>query len=186
MNDLYSALGVSKTASADEIKKAYRKLALQYHPDKNPGDKACEDKFKEISAAYAVLGDEEKKRQYDMYGSADAYAQSQRSTYNQGYGQNPFGDDFWEWYSQSTRANMNSSNGYRRTYTYQRKTEPLTRTEHLFALVRYGLTLLAGLTFFKFSILLFPIGPILCIAAIVNGASGVLRSLSGLIGGTKS
>ncbi len=185
MNDLYSALGVSKTATADEIKKAYRKLALQHHPDKNPGDKVSEDKFKEISAAYAVLGDEEKKRQYDMYGSADAYAQSQRSSYNQGYGQSPFGDDFWQWYSQATQSDMNNSNGYRRTYTYQRRTEPLTRTDYFFALIRYGITLLAGLFFFRFSLLLFPIGPILCIAAVVNGASGVLKSIGGLIGGTK-
>ncbi len=183
MNDLYSALGVSKTAGTDEIKKAYRKLALKYHPDKNPGDKVSEDKFKEISAAYAVLGDEEKKRQYDTFGSADAYAQSQRQSYNQGYGQNPFaGDDFWEWYSQTAKQNGES----RRTYTYQqRNTEPLTRTEHFFGLIRYGLTLLAGLAFFRFSLILFPIGPIFCIAAIVNGASGALRSLSGLISGSK-
>ncbi len=185
MNDLYSALGVSKTASADEIKKAYRDAAFKYHPDRNPGDKTSEDKFKEISAAYDVLGDETKRQQYDMYGSADAYAQSQRQSYNQGYGQNPFGDDFWQWYTQASRPDMNTGN-YRRTYTYQRRQEPLTRTEHFFALIRYGLTLLAGLAFFKFSIILFPIGPILCIAAIVNGASGVLRSISGLIGGSKS
>ncbi len=184
MNDLYSALGVAKSASADEIKKAYRKLALQYHPDKNPGNKEYEDKFKEISAAYAVLGDETKRSQYDMYGSADAYAQSQRSTYNQGYGQNPFGDDFWEWYSQATRPDVNG--GYRRTYTYQqRKQEPLTRTEHFFGLIRYGITFLAGISFLRISLLLFPIGPILCLAAIVNGFIGALRSIAGLIGGSK-
>ncbi len=184
MNDLYSALGVSKTATADEIKKAYRKLALQYHPDKNPGNKEYEDKFKEISAAYSVLGDEAKRNQYDMYGSADAYAQSQRSSYNQGYGQNPFGDDFWEWYSQATRPDVNG--GYRRTYTYrQTKQEPMTKTDYFFALIRYGVTLLAGLGLFWYSFILIPIGPILCIAAIINGATGVLRSLSGLLGGSK-
>ncbi len=183
MNDLYSALGVAKTASADEIKKAYRKLALKYHPDKNPGDKVSEDKFKEISAAYAVLGDETKKSQYDMYGSADAYAQSQRQSYGQGYGQNPFGgDDFWEWYSQATQQSA-----YRRTYTYrQRNTEPLTRSDYFFALIRYGLTLLAGLGLFWPTFILFPIGPILCIAAIVNGASGILRSLKGLLSSSNS
>ena len=58
MKDLYDALNVSKNASADEIKKAYRDAALKYHPDRNPGNKASEDKFKEISAAYAILGDE--------------------------------------------------------------------------------------------------------------------------------
>lgn len=68
--EYYQILGVAKTATADEIKKAYRKLALKYHPDKNPGDKQAEDKFKEISEAYAVLSDPEKRQQYDTFGSA--------------------------------------------------------------------------------------------------------------------
>ncbi|MCF8054312.1 MAG: DnaJ domain-containing protein [Deltaproteobacteria bacterium] len=69
--DYYSVLGVSKSSTAEEIKKAYRKLALKYHPDKNPNDKATEDKFKQISEAYAVLSDADKKKQYDTYGSED-------------------------------------------------------------------------------------------------------------------
>ena len=69
--DYYKSLGVDKKASAIEIKKAYRKLALKYHPDKTKGDKALESKFKKISEAYAVLSDSEKKNQYDTYGSAD-------------------------------------------------------------------------------------------------------------------
>ena len=68
--DYYKTLGVNKDSSVDEIKKAYRKLALKYHPDKNNGDKKAEAKFKEISEAYAVLSDSEKKQQYDTYGSA--------------------------------------------------------------------------------------------------------------------
>lgn len=69
--DYYKVLGVDKSASSSEIKKAYRKLALKYHPDKTQGDKALEAKFKEISEAYAVLSDPEKKQQYDTYGSTD-------------------------------------------------------------------------------------------------------------------
>jgi molecular chaperone DnaJ len=68
---LYDTLGVSKTASQDEIKKAYRKLARQYHPDKNPGDASAEERFKEIQTAYDVLADEDKRKAYDRYGSAN-------------------------------------------------------------------------------------------------------------------
>jgi molecular chaperone DnaJ len=65
---LYDTLGVKKGASADEIKKAYRKLAAQYHPDKNPGDSSAEEKFKEVQNAYDVLSDGEKRKQYDRFG----------------------------------------------------------------------------------------------------------------------
>lgn len=66
--DYYEILGVSRDATADEIKKVYRKLALQYHPDRNPGDKHAEEKFKEAAEAYAVLSDGEKRAQYDQFG----------------------------------------------------------------------------------------------------------------------
>jgi len=68
--DYYQMLGVAKTASDEEIKKSYRKLAMKYHPDKTKGDKAAEEKFKQISEAYAVLSDKEKRQQYDTFGSA--------------------------------------------------------------------------------------------------------------------
>jgi molecular chaperone DnaJ len=66
--DYYELLGVDKNANADDLKKAYRKLAIKYHPDKNPGDKEAEDKFKEIAEAYSVLSDPDKKARYDRFG----------------------------------------------------------------------------------------------------------------------
>lgn len=80
--DYYKILGVNRNASQDEIKKAYRKLALQYHPDRNPNDKSAEDKFKEANEAYQVLGDAEKRAHYDRLGSA--YSQWQRQGGPQG------------------------------------------------------------------------------------------------------
>lgn len=66
--DYYEVLGVAKNASAEEIKKAYRKLAIKYHPDKNPGNKEAEEKFKEAAEAYDVLSNDEKRQRYDQFG----------------------------------------------------------------------------------------------------------------------
>ena len=68
--DYYEVLGVSKSATDEEIKKAYRKLAIKYHPDKNPGDKEAEEKFKEAAEAYDVLSKPDKRARYDQYGHA--------------------------------------------------------------------------------------------------------------------
>ncbi|WP_437701808.1 DnaJ domain-containing protein, partial [Achromobacter xylosoxidans] len=68
--DYYDVLGVAKNASDDELKKAYRKLAMKYHPDRNPDSKEAEEKFKEAKEAYEVLGDEQKRAAYDRYGHA--------------------------------------------------------------------------------------------------------------------
>ena len=68
-DDYYKTLGVEKNADPEAIKKAYRKLALKYHPDRNPGNHEAEEKFKKISEAYAVLSDPEKRKQYESFGS---------------------------------------------------------------------------------------------------------------------
>src|SRR5437868_2287834 len=68
--DYYEVLGIERSVSEEEIKKAYRKLAVKYHPDKNPGDKAAEEKFKELGEAYEVLNDSQKRQLYDQYGHA--------------------------------------------------------------------------------------------------------------------
>ena len=80
--DYYDILGLSKSASDTEIKSSYRKSAMKYHPDRNPGDKKAEEKFKEISEAYEVLKDPQKKAAYDQYGHA---------AFSQGTGGNPGG-----------------------------------------------------------------------------------------------
>ncbi len=81
--DFYEILGVAKSSSQDEIKKAYRKVAMQYHPDRNPGDKAAEEKFKEAAEAYEVLSDADKRAQYDRFGH-QAFSQGGRSSSHPG------------------------------------------------------------------------------------------------------
>lgn len=91
--DYYDILGVARTASADELKKAYRKLAMQHHPDRNPGDKKAEEKFKEISHAYDVLSDEQKRAAYDRYGH-DAFNNGMGGAGGAGAGGFDFGGNF--------------------------------------------------------------------------------------------
>ena len=109
MRDFYDVLGVSKSASNDEIKKAYRKLALKYHPDKNPGNSEAEKNFKEAAEAYSILSDSQKKSQYDQFGHAGVGMGSQGGGFGGGvhmdmedifsqfgdiFGGSPFGDIF--------------------------------------------------------------------------------------------
>ena len=96
--DYYEILGVSKTASADEIKSAYRKLAMQHHPDRNQGSKQAEEKFKEVSAAFEILGDPQKRAQYDQFGhSAFQYA----GAGGQGYGDVHHAEDVFRSFMES-------------------------------------------------------------------------------------
>jgi molecular chaperone DnaJ len=89
---LYDVLGVAKNASQDEIKKAHRKLARQYHPDRNPGDASAEERFKEVQAAYDLLSDPEKRKQYDAFGSRDGRGAGPGGGFNFDFGNFDFGD----------------------------------------------------------------------------------------------
>lgn len=113
MKDFYQILGVDRNASEDEIKKAYRKLAVKYHPDKNQGNKEAEEKFKEIAEAYDTLGDAEKKRNYDTFGTSNPNSGG-FNPFGQGHGFSmddifsQFGDIFGGGGRQKTRTKVGS------------------------------------------------------------------------------
>jgi molecular chaperone DnaJ len=94
--DYYEILGVAKTSSADEIKKAYRKVAMQYHPDRNPGDKTAEEKFKEAAEAYEILSDADRRAQYDRFGHAGVSGNGRGAGPNMEDIFSQFGDIFGE------------------------------------------------------------------------------------------
>ncbi len=102
--DFYNVLGVSKTASDKEIKKAYKKLAMQYHPDKNPDDAAAEAKFKEIKEAYEVLTNKEKRQQYDQFGHAAFDKSGFGGQGHQGQGFGGFEDIFGGAFNQQSQG----------------------------------------------------------------------------------
>ena len=102
--DFYETLGASRDASPDDLKKAFRKLAMQYHPDKNPGDDEAEQKFKEINQAYEVLRDDQKRAAYDRYGH-DAFENAAAGGGGQGgfgFGGGGFADIFDEMFGEFT------------------------------------------------------------------------------------
>ena len=114
--DYYEVLGVQKSASADEIKKAYRKAAMKYHPDRNPGDKEAEAKFKEVGEAYEVLSDDSKRQRYDQFGFAGVdpnYGGGGNGPYGAGFngfgGFGDFGDIFGEFFGGGSRSSRASA-----------------------------------------------------------------------------
>lgn len=188
MEDYYALLGLSKSASQDEIKKAYRNLVFKYHPDRNPGDKAAEEKFKKINEAYSVLSDPNKKAQYDAGGfnPFEGAASQGQNSYQQNYGYgswgnyNPFGSDSNEGYD-PFREWANYANSSSRYYSYKPgREEPRSRSEAFSQLALKILQIFVGLWTIRWSWVIFPIGPILSIAAIVNGFSGAVAAAKAL------
>ena len=161
MDDLYKTLGVTKDASDEDIKKAYRKLAFKFHPDTNPGDKAAEEHFKQINAAYSVLGDKDKRRQYDM-GAADPFHQQEPfyQSYRQSYGgfQNAdYGDPFSAFYNNYANSSENYGN-YRYSYTYSTGNDKRGKKSYSLSQMLLGIlqTIFCGLgllTFGRFSLI---------------------------------
>ncbi len=191
MSNYYDILGVPKNATADEIKKAYRTLAFKYHPDRNQGNAAAEEKFKQISAAYDVLGDEAKRRQYDMgsysesaYSNTGSQSQQQYQRQYQYTYSNPFGDEnFWEWFNNAQfRSRNQQAQNTQQQYSHYNYTqeENQNRGSYFSTFILKVLQTLVGFTFFRFSWFIIPFGPIICIGVIVNGISGVIKSLKGL------
>ena len=185
MDNYYDILGVSKNATADEIKRAYRTLAFKYHPDRNQGNAAAEEKFKKISAAYDVLGDDAKRRNYDLGGySSDNYAynssSANQSQYHRQYQytySNPFGEDnFWEWFNGAQRRAEHSQPQYETDYEQDK-----TRSQHFATFVLKVLQVFAGFVFFRFSWIIIPFGPILCVGVIAGGITGAFRALKGML-----
>lgn len=185
MTDYYKVLGVEKTATADEIKKAYRTLAFKYHPDRNPGDKQAEEKFKEISTAYDVLGDEAKRRNYDLGGysfndSANYQQQSQRQ-YQYTY-ENPFGnEEFWQWFGGAQQQNRQTQNQNEdRNFYYDNQNRyKRTRNDYWGLLFSKALQTFAALFMFRISYFI-PFGFLICLGVLVNGVRGIGEAIRGL------
>ncbi len=208
MSDYYKDLGVEKTATEDEIKKAYRSMAFKYHPDRNPGDKAAEEKFKAINAAYEVLSDPAKRRNYDLTGQADTYTQSGANgsygpfgygSYGRGsYGSygNPFENEetFWEWFtgqsmgeSSGSSSSSEDNNGHQRRYYrywgFNNSDEDYsqeTKKDYISKFFVKLLQTIVGIVFFRYSFFIIPFGFIICVAVIGNGIKGMISSLNGI------
>ena len=138
--DYYDLLGVDRGVSEDEIKKAYRKLALKYHPDRNPGDKQAEDKFKEVSEAYQVLSDSQKRAQYDQFGHAafgDGGPFGGGFDFTAGF-EDVFGDIFGEFFGGTSRRRSRARGEdlrYNLTLTFE---EAVSGTEKKIKIPRQG------------------------------------------------
>lgn len=189
MEDLYATLGISKNASADEIKKAYRTLAFKYHPDRNSGNKVAEEKFKAISAAYDVLGDETKRRQYD----AESFSSFENNydyarNYGNGYDDSESawrettGEDFfWQWFTTGNPHAKYYSNGYRNGNSYRRNRNE-KQTKQMLAAEFFSKLAQTGIGFFLMAFFgWFPILNFVSFFVMISGAVGAVKALAALM-----
>ena len=194
MDDLYRVLGVSRTASEDDIKKAYRTQAFKYHPDRNQGDKAAEEKFKQINAAYEVLGDKTKRMQYDRYGTS-SYADAQTTYGNtnayggfsgqQGWRSDAQQEDaFYQWFNSAFQeAHRQSEQRYSQQWQdfYHRQDDrPAGLGQSLSSLIQHLLIFILGVVLLHYLFWFIPFGPIVGFAALIKGAKGTVRAFKGL------
>jgi curved DNA-binding protein len=128
--DYYKILGVEKKASEEEIKKAYRKLAMKYHPDRNKGDKKAEEKFKELSEAYAVLSDKEKRKQYDTVGSTGFHQRYSQEDIFQGFDFSNLFKEFGFGGGETLFGQRSGPTGNFRTYTFNRGGQAFDYGDH--------------------------------------------------------
>ena len=189
MSDYYEVLGVARNATQDEIKKAYRTLAFKYHPDRNPGDAAAEERFKEITAAYDVLGDESKRRNYDLGGYSTQSGQYQNAQHQYQYTySNPFGanEDYWQWFTGGNQNSNSNSNNYNQNYNNQyyygnqERQETNTRKSYWTMLLVKILQTLASLFMFRIAWFI-PFGFIICIGVFIGGITGIFSAIHGIL-----
>lgn len=195
MEDLYNVLGVDKTASQDEIKKAYRNLAFKYHPDRNQGSQEAEEKLKEINAAYSVLGDPDQRRNYDSgrtstYSSYSGTGQQRHSGYNYGPGYDPFGG-FYGYESSDSANQQEYEDIFRQFYRNASSKEYKTYQQYenqdvgfgvgLGKLVSGAVAAIMGFCSLAITIWFIPIGPMLSFLAVAMGITNAVKGLSTMI-----
>lgn len=173
MSDYYESLGVSRDASPEQIKKAFREKAFESHPDRNSGNPAAEEKFKKINEAYSTLGDAEKKARYDAGGYAtDDYRRPA------GSGENPYGQYTWTYYGPFGQGGTSQDGGFN---PGKRGYESYSRQEVLELLLRSVLTVVVGVLLFRFAYLFGMLGILICVTAIGRGLMNSLRAINLLI-----
>lgn len=180
MQDYYDILKVPRDADPEQIKKSFRKLALKYHPDRNPGNTAAEDQFKKINEAYSVLSDPDKKSRYDLGGYTTE--EQQRRDYAEQSAQNAYGQYSWTYYgpfgfSDGDPSGRNGAYNRPDRDDFSGFNDSYTRREAFQLLVRSLLSMAAGVLLFRFSLLFGIFGILICVSAIGKGFLNSLRAI---------